>query len=132
MAIAIWVVKWLGNSDKQNSVIESIKNATVELLILSLLEKGDMHTYAIMEKLDILSDGFFKITFPYAAIYKLLNNNYIFECGKKIDANRRRQFYSITPEGRKYLNTAKKEFIEYQAAAEKIINNSDNIKKRGT
>lgn len=115
----------MGNTDKQNSVIESIKNATVELLILSLLDIEDMHTYAIMEKLDKLSNGFFKITFPYAAIYKLLNNNYIFERGKKVDANRRRQFYSITPEGRKYLAAAKEEFKEYQAAVGRIINISE-------
>lgn len=111
----------MATNEKSNVVIDSIKNATTELLILSILNEKDMHTYAIIETLDKLSDGFFKISFPYAAIYKLLNNNYIYEKGKKVDANRRRQFYGITPEGRKHLAETRSAFKEYEIAVDKIL-----------
>lgn len=92
------------------SISENLKKGITEMLILSFLDKEDMHTYAIMNKLDELSGGVCKISYPYAVIYRLTDCKYIEEAGKKVDENRLRQFYRITPSGKVYLNDMRKEY----------------------
>lgn len=95
------------------SISENLKKGITEMLILSFLDKEDMHTYAIMNKLDELSGGVCKISYPYAVIYRLTDCKYIEEAGKKVDENRLRQFYRITPSGRAYLNDMRKEYDSF-------------------
>ena len=92
------------------SISENLKKGITEMLILSFLDKEDMHTYAIMNKLDELSGGVCKISYPYAVIYRLTDCKYIEEAGKKVDENRLRQFYRITASGKVYLNDMRKEY----------------------
>lgn len=92
------------------SISENLKKGITEMLILSFLDKEDMHTYAIMNKLDELSGGVCKISYPYAVIYRLTDCKYIEEAGKRVDENRLRQFYRITPSGKVYLNYMRKEY----------------------
>ena len=95
------------------SISENLKKGITEMLILSFLDKEDMHTYAIMNKLDELSGGVCKISYPYAVIYRLTDCKYIEEAGKKVDENRLRQFYRITPSGKAYLNDMRKEYDSF-------------------
>lgn len=92
------------------SISENLKKGITEMLILSFLDKEDMHTYAIINKLDELSGGVCKISYPYAVIYRLTDCKYIEEAGKKVDENRLRQFYRITPSGKVYLIDMRKEY----------------------
>ncbi len=104
----------MNSSEKKTTgIVDNLKKATVELLILGLLSKEDMHTFSLLESLEKFSQGLCKITFPYAAIYRLQDNNYIYECGKKVDSNRRRQYFRITPEGREYFSRLRAEFNAY-------------------
>lgn len=95
------------------SISENLKKGITEMLILSFLDKEDMHTYAIMNKLDELSGGVCKISYPYAVIYRLTDCKYIEEAGKRVDENRLRQFYRITPSGKAYLNDMRKEYDSF-------------------
>lgn len=99
--------------NEKNSISENLKKGITEMLILSFLDKEDMHTYAIMNKLDELSGGVCKISYPYAVIYRLTDCGYIEEAGKRVDENRLRQFYRITPSGREYLNGMRKEYDSF-------------------
>lgn len=98
------------SNTETSGIIENLKKGTTEMLILSFLNKEDMHIYAILNKLDTCSNGVCKIAFPYAAIYRLLRNGYITEAGKKVDENRLRQFYTITESGRKYCAEMKRDY----------------------
>lgn len=98
---------------EKNSISENLKKGITEMLILSFLDKEDMHTYAIINKLDELSGGVCKISYPYAVIYRLTDCKYIEEAGKKVDENRLRQFYRITPSGKAYLNDMRKEYDSF-------------------
>lgn len=96
--------------NEKNSISENLKKGITELLILSFLDKKDMHTYAIINKLDELSNGACKISYPYSVIYRLTDCKYIEEAGKRVDENRLRQFYRITPSGKNYLDDMRKEY----------------------
>jgi len=101
------------NSTETNGISENLKKGITEMLILAFLKKQDMHIYAILNMLDEYSNGVCKISYPYAAIYRLLDSKYIVENGKKVDDNRLRQFYSITNEGKAYLESMKKDYIAF-------------------
>lgn len=113
------------NADKNidNGIIDKLKKATTELIILSLLEKENLHIGALTERIEEYSEGKCKIVFPYAAIYRLINAGYIYECGKKIENGRRRQFLSITDEGVQYLSQIREQYNSFIKGIDCIFEN---------
>lgn len=100
-------------NNMDNGIIDNLKKATTELIILSLLEKESLHIGALTEKMENYSNGELKIIFPYAAVYRLINSGYIYESGKKIESGRRRQFLSITDEGVTYLKHIRSQYDNF-------------------
>ena len=76
-----------------------------EMLILSLLEKGDSYVYQISKSIKDLSDNSLSISQNtlYSATYKLENEVYISEYSKKVGKKRTRIYYKLEPEGKQYL-----------------------------
>lgn len=76
-----------------------------EMLILSLLEKGDSYVYQISKSIKDLSDNSLSISQNtlYSATYKLENEGYISEYSKKVGKKRTRIYYKLEPEGKQYL-----------------------------
>lgn len=101
------------NSTEINGISENLKKGITEMLILAFLNKKDMHIYAILNLLDEYSEGVCKISYPYAAIYRLLDSKFIIENGKKVDDNRLRQFYAITDAGRAYFESMKNDYATF-------------------
>lgn len=101
------------NSTEINGISENLKKGITEMLILAFLNKKDMHIYSILNFLDEYSDGVCKISYPYAAIYRLLDSKFIVENGKKVDDNRLRQFYAITDTGRAYFESMKNDYTTF-------------------
>ncbi len=91
------------------------------MLILAFLDSGEMTINSIVKKLDEYSDGKCKITFPYATIYRLLDNAYIAESEKRVADNRRRQFYQITDKGRKYFIQMRSEYMNFISGVDMIF-----------
>lgn len=84
---------------------ENLKKAVTEMLVLSLLAEEDMYAGQILEMLETGSGGAFSVIFPYAFLYRLIDNGYIIEAYKKIAPDgRRRQYYQITDKGRQYVD----------------------------
>ena len=95
----------LTNKCQQSSVPleENLKKALTELLILHLLSQRDYYVGELTETLKQKSHGVLKLVFPYSAVYRLQEDGYIVEGGKRIAPDgRKRQFYSITQRGRNY------------------------------
>ncbi|MGN0572197.1 MAG: PadR family transcriptional regulator [Candidatus Fimenecus sp.] len=111
---------------KESGITENLKKGITELLILSFLEKREMHIYAITNQLDALSDGVCKIAYPYAAIYRLLDGKYIEECGKRNDEHRLRQFYRITEGGIQYLHTMRADYEKFIGGVSMILDALEN------
>lgn len=95
------------NSSSENSVVsleENLKKALTELLVLKLLSKRDYYIGELTTTLREKSHEILNIVFPYAAIYRMLEDEYITEAKKRIAPDgRRRQYYQITETGRDYL-----------------------------
>lgn len=84
---------------------ENLKKAVTEFLVLKILSERECYIGEISEEIARRSGGVITIVFPYAAIYRLLDNGYLTEVRKRLAPDgRRRQYYQITDFGRKYLN----------------------------
>lgn len=83
---------------------ESLKKATTEMMILHILGEGETYIGQAVQEISQRSGGKLSIVFPYAAIYRLLDDGYIEECKKRVAPDgRRRQYLRITQSGREYL-----------------------------
>lgn len=101
---------------------ENLKKALCEMLVLKLLTLNEMFVGDITEALREKSGGALSIQFPYAIIYRMLDNNYIIESGKRIAPDgRRRQYFRITDEGRGYLNQLLQRYRQFMGGVEKIL-----------
>lgn len=104
---------------------ENLKKAVTEMVVLSLLDTEDMYAQQIMCALEERSGGLISIVFPYAALYRLIENGYICEAYKKVAPDgRRRQYYQITDAGRAYLGGL-------QTVYRRIIDGVDQILSGG-
>lgn len=93
-------------SSSSQSIEENLKKAVIEMLVMLLLAEQDMHSAQITQTLEERTDNTLNLTFPYALLYRLIENGYIREAYKKIAPDgRRRQYYQITEEGRRHLTT---------------------------
>ena len=74
------------------------------MLILYLLSQREYYIGELTAALSEKRHRILNIVFPYAAIYRLLDDGFIQELKKRIAPDgRRRQYYTITPAGREYL-----------------------------
>lgn len=104
------------------AIDKSLISGSTSMLILRLLEDGDMYGYEMIETLEAKSNNVF--TLKAGTLYPLLHSleekhfltSYESEAGGKI-----RKYYSITKGGRKYLKSKKEEWQEYQAAVVNVL-----------
>lgn len=83
---------------------ENLKKALTELLILFLLSEKECYIGELPVAIKSRSNEALNIVFPYGAIYRLENAGFIKDIGKRnAPDGRRRQYYSITSDGRKHL-----------------------------
>lgn len=85
---------------------DNFKRAVTEMLVLSLLDREDMHAVQITQNLEERSGYALSMVSPYMLFYRLIESGYIVEAYKKAAPDgRRRQYYQITGEGRQYLQS---------------------------
>ncbi|MBO5361012.1 MAG: PadR family transcriptional regulator [Clostridia bacterium] len=113
------------DSSSATGIAENMKKGITEMLILAFLNQEEATINSIVKKLDECSDGKCKITFPYATIYRLLDNAYIAESEKRVADNRRRQFYKITDKGRKYFAQMRSEYMNFISGVDMIFDYID-------
>ena len=113
------------DSSSATGIAENLKKGITEMLILAFLNQEESTINSVVKKLDECSDGKCKITFPYATIYRLLDNSYIAEGEKRVADNRRRQFYKITDKGRKYFAQMRSEYMNFISGVDMIFDYID-------
>lgn len=111
--------------DGEYGITDNLKKATLELGLLALLSREDMHIAALTDTYNRLTGEQGQIVFPYAAIYRLIEKGYIIESGKRVDANRRRQYLSITETGREFLKDMKERYEKYIAGFDSVLRYSE-------
>ena len=84
---------------------ENLKKALAEMLVLALLYERDHYALELSAAISERSGGAITITFPYAILYRMIEQQYIQELPKRIAPDgRRRQYYQITEQGWRYVD----------------------------
>lgn len=101
---------------------ENLKKALSGMLILHLLSQREYYIVELPDAIRDKSSGALNIVFPYAAIYRLLDDDYITEVKKRGTADtRRRQYYQITDAGRAYLVQLKESYANFFKGVNAIL-----------
>src|SRR6266568_4167520 len=98
------------------------KKGSAELLVLSLLEDQPRHGYDVSKLIQIRSGGElrFHVTSLYPLLHRLEKQGWI--AGRWVEKaeQRRRRYYSLTPEGRKVLRSKQKGWLDFVAMVSRI------------
>ena len=89
---------------------------------MSLLEDEPRHGYDISKLIRIRSGGFlqFHVTSLYPLLYRLEDRGWIASRWVEKPEQRRRRYYSLTPQGRKMLRAQRKSWKEFVAAMGRV------------
>ena len=83
---------------------DNLKRAVTEMLVLTLLNREDLSAVQIMQRIEEETGHAIGLVSPYMLFYRLIEDGCILEAYKKTAPDgRRRQYYQITEEGRRYL-----------------------------
>lgn len=115
-------------SGTPNSIRESLKKATTEMLVLFVLRKRPMYTYEMMQELETLSGGTITFNTLYQAIYRLQDFGYIAEQDKRVVDNRARIYFTVAPEGETYLEQLIAEYRAFTGAVDRILGMEPTVK----
>ena len=101
---------------------ENLKKALTEMLVLRLLSEREYYIGELGETLKQRSGGALCIVFPYAAIYRMEEYGFLYECGKRIGPDgRRRQYLAITDEGRVYVDRLIKAYAVISKGVQQVL-----------
>lgn len=107
----------------QHALGEGMKKALTEMLILYTLSSREHYIQEIIESIARKSGGVLHIVFPYASLYRLMDDGYVEELKKRnAPDGRRRQYYAITPSGQEHLNALLVAYRNIQAGLNSILN----------
>jgi PadR family transcriptional regulator, regulatory protein PadR len=99
------------------------KKGSAELLVLSLLEQRPRHGYDISKLIEARSGGSlrFHVTTLYPLLYRLEEEGMV--RGKWVEKaqQRRRRYYSLTPQGRRVLAEQQQSWREFVGAIARVM-----------
>ena len=101
---------------------ENLKKALSELLVLALLHERDYHAPELTEAITERSGGTVNLAFPYAILYRRIEQGYIEEKPKRVAPDgRRRQYYGITEAGRAYFLVIWRIYKTFTAGVDRLV-----------
>ena len=100
-----------------------LKYGTVEMVVLFLLDKGDLYGYQLSSYLDTMSEGDFTVNEStlYPTLYRMIDSGYITDRIETVGRRRTRVYYSITEKGRERLSLILAEYTRTTAGIQKIL-----------
>jgi PadR family transcriptional regulator, regulatory protein PadR len=98
------------------------KKGSAELLVLSLLDGRARHGYDISKLIQVRSGGALKfhVTSLYPLLYRLEGRGWVDGRWVEKAEQRRRRYYTLTPEGRKVLRSQRKSWKSFVAAIGRV------------
>ena len=107
--------------NKQQS--DLFKQGTLELLILRLLNSGNLNGWDIMQRIQLVSGDVLTITAGalYPALHRLESRGLISAEWRPSENNRKAKFYGLTARGRKQLETQRKQWEQFSDAVALIL-----------
>lgn len=101
---------------------ENLKKALAEMLVLALLYERDHYALELSAAISERSGGAITITFPYAILYRMIEQQYIQELPKRIAPDgRRRQYFGIAEDGRAYFRELWHTYQTFTAGVERLV-----------
>lgn len=97
------------------------------MLVLRLLEEGDMYGYQITEQLSARSRNVFEMKSGtlYPLLHTLEQKGFV-TAYERMEGGRERRYYAITDAGRKELADKREEWDCYRAAVEQVLGGAAN------
>lgn len=101
---------------------ELLKGST-ETLILSLLSNEPMYGYGLIKKLNVISDGVFKLKEGtlYPILHSLEKKKLVESYWEKKENSRKRKYYKITKKGKKELCKKESEWNAFSKTVNKVL-----------
>jgi PadR family transcriptional regulator, regulatory protein PadR len=98
------------------------KKGSAELLVLSLLEDQPRHGYDISKLIQVRSGGAlrFHVTSLYPLLHRLEKQGFMDGRWVEKAEQRRRRYYSLTPEGKKMLRSKRKSWKDFVAVISQV------------
>lgn len=101
----------------------------IEILVLFLLQHGELYAYNIMKLINSLSEDILAVQGGslYPILYKLTEKGYITDRVEIIGKRQRmsRVYYSLTPAGEEYLQTIIAQRERIQTGIENVFKNAE-------
>jgi transcriptional regulator len=96
---------------------------TLDMLILRTLGRGELHGYAIAERIRLVSDDVLVVgeSSLYPALQRLLVNGWVSAEWGASENNRRARYYTVTAAGRKRLAAERREFQRLIGAIQQVL-----------
>lgn len=100
-----------------------LKRGSMELLILSVLNGRTRHGYEIGKLLEERSGGTleFRVSTLYSVLYRMEERGWIKGRWVEKKGERRRCYYTLTPNGRKVLARQRQEWKTFSAVVNRVI-----------
>jgi PadR family transcriptional regulator, regulatory protein PadR len=91
--------------------------ASLEPIMLSLLSRGEMYGYEIIQEVHKLSDGRIKWTASklYPVLHRLENDSRVQAVWRPSESGPDRKYYRLTPKGQKALEATKQNWVDLNA-----------------
>jgi PadR family transcriptional regulator, regulatory protein PadR len=95
--------------------IQQVRKGSTSLLILSILNEGPRHGYAIMRDLEDRSQGYFTMTAAllYPTLHEMEQEKLVEAVWQEIPGNHRKKIYTITPRGQERLSKGQSEWKRF-------------------
>lgn len=86
---------------------DTFKKGSVEMLLLYLLQEGDLYGYQISQYIKERSEGILVVPEGslYPALYRMLDKGYISDEKRQVGKRLTRVYYHLEPAGKVYLDT---------------------------
>lgn len=96
---------------------------TLDLLILTALQRDSMHGFGLSQRLRVMSQDVFQVEMGslYPALCRLEARGWIQGTWSVSDANRKARYYSLTPAGRKQLQVETAEWQKLSTTINRML-----------
>lgn len=96
---------------------------TLDMLVLRVLSRGELHGWGITQKLEQLSERALQVDEGslYPALYRMEDKGWIQAEWKMTENNRRAKYYTLTRAGRKQLETEQQQWDRMTAVIAQVM-----------
>lgn len=105
-------------------VDKSLQTGSTAMLLLKLLEDGDLYGYEMIEMLSKRSGNIFNLKAGtlYPLLHQLEQQELVTSYQRQADSARVRKYYAITPKGKKQLQEKREEWDSFTSAVNQVLN----------